>query len=315
MQRFFVLNENMLCTAEGEPKFTVCSQTPLTTCLMTVLAVKGGAVLVVGQGSCPMPEWTIRLAAYKDIDSFNVPECHHEAILQQEAETAMSIVSAHYLVILLCKQAAGLAESTQLRTERLGSLICQSEVTAGEFEQIYARTEWMEPITEEGLLTKGLLTSADPRIAGVINGILDLLIIPMEQGMPEAMAEVEVLRGVSDDKMIKQAVLSYDGVRLAHQLAVKMLGHANDVKQLMDALAETVAQKSRLTYDTKLLSERLQVTDATFTASIPDLQKWMDQRDWQCLCLLEHMITEAVKYHEQQRVSLLKTYAPTPTSP
>lgn len=309
MQRFFVLNENMLCAAEGQPEFTVCSQTPLTTCLMTVLAVKEGAVLVVGEGSCPMPEWTIRLAAYEDIDSFNVPECHHEAILQQEAETAMNIVAAYDLVIMLCKQAESLTELTLPRSDALGSLICQSEVTAGEFEQIYDCTEWMDPITEEGLLT-----CDDPRIAGVIKGIRELLTTPMDKGMPEAMAEVEALRNANGDKLIKQAVQSYDGVRLAHQLAVNMQGHADKVKQLKDALDETVRQKSLLTYDINLLVERLRATDVTCTVTVPNLQEWMDQRDWQCLSLLEHMTTEAVKYHEQQRVSLLnKEATPTPS--
>lgn len=312
MQRFFVLNENTLCATEGKPEFTVCSQTPLTTCSMTVLAVKDWGLLVEGQETLPMPEWTIRLATTHDLSLFDLPECYHAAILQQETETAMNVVAARDLVTTLCAQAAALIEDAQNSSkglglvnslEGLGSLICRSEQTAADFEQVYNCTEWMFPIIELGLLRIDI-----PCIAVVVDGIRELLTIPMDNGMPEAVVEVEALRNVKGDELIKQALLAYDGVRLAHQLALNMQGHVDEVKQIKAQLTKTLWQKTRLSYDIKLLVERLQATDESYTVTVPDLDLSRERQDWQCVVMLEYMLTEAVRYHNEQRSNLLEGY-------
>lgn len=303
MQRFFVLNENMLCAAEGLPEFTVCSQTPLTTCLMTVLAVKSGSELVVGQETHPTPEGTIRLAACEDIYSFGVPECHHAAIVQQEMETALSKDDAKALLGVLSQQCIDVLNGYLKSRGCVDDLIICSEETTTSFQNVYDSVAWVLPI-----LNDDLLTNNEQRLAVVIKGIRELLTIPMEKGMPEPIAEIEALRNTLPDvnpMLFHDALLAYDGIRKAHQLALDMQRLCSDAMKRRDWLVGVVNQGQRLSYDINLMVARLKATDPTFSKDVQIFGQWKATGDLSTLQTLSELLNQGIEYHNDQRQFLI----------
>lgn len=391
MQRFFVLNENTVCATEGKPAFTFCSQTPLTGCTMVVLAVVDGAELVVGQETNLLPEWTYRLATSQDVPVFDVPECHHAAIRQQEKEAAMGEAEIRAFLMKICQQYAQhsesylairgevesliergeasielfgrtygplitggflaegdgfpLSESNPLVTmeiERIRALIADATQDHGEDVGVYGinplatmETEQIRALIADvtqgqgkdagaylaehaeanqddasdnwvpAFIASGFLTSNDPRLAGVIRGIRELLTISMDKEMPALIAEVEALRVAHSDKLIKQALMAYDGIRQTHQLALDIQCYRADAMRRQVAMITMLNEGHRLSYDINHLVVRLKAIDPSFSDCSNGFGVWATTGVVETIDLMLELLEQVLRFHNLQRGALL----------